>query len=539
MGSLVPDAGPVTGQPCEVPAVQTCAEGVATVCRSDHTLEVAECDPMQGSTCNPDGCVGPCAPFAMRPSYQGCDYYPTVTMNPVWSMFTFAVSVSATSASETTSVTITRGDAVVTSTTLAPGEVRVIGLPWVPELKGPDFLAPGTNTPEEGPTRLVRDGAYRLRTDHPIVAYQLSALEYTLGAISDTCPGVGHPGGCNSYSNDASLLLPANALGTDYTIVAWPSGGAAPSIAAITATADATQVYVEEGASIRPGDGIDASGGLVVLDRGDVLELVAEPGIPAMGFGGSPTYGGDLTAVRVRATAPVQVVGGNGCANVPEAGTGFCDHVEELVLPTSTLGTEYVVGALEPPPDATSRAYVLRVVRPATDAGLDPTVHFEPSIHADVTLTASAPILEVTTTEADVHVTADHPISVAQYMQGSASLDSSAGPEAPGDPSQSQAVPVRQFRSDYDFFASSTYDVGWVMLLAHAGASITVDGSAVPSSRFRPAGGDWVVASVPLDATSEVHHAASDQPFGIVVYGYGIATSYLYPGGLDLDAQVF
>ena len=30
------------------------------------------------------------------------------------------------------------------------------------------------------------------------------------------------------------------------------------------------------------------------------------------------------------------------------------------------------------------------------------------------------------------------------------------------------------------------------------------------------------------------HRASAGEPFGIVVYGYGQYTSYMYPGGLDL-----
>jgi hypothetical protein len=32
----------------------------------------------------------------------------------------------------------------------------------------------------------------------------------------------------------------------------------------------------------------------------------------------------------------------------------------------------------------------------------------------------------------------------------------------------------------------------------------------------------------------DVHKMTSSTPFGIVVYGYGKDTSYMYPGGLDL-----
>jgi len=31
-----------------------------------------------------------------------------------------------------------------------------------------------------------------------------------------------------------------------------------------------------------------------------------------------------------------------------------------------------------------------------------------------------------------------------------------------------------------------------------------------------------------------VHQVLSTQPFGIIVYGFGSYTSYMYPGGLDL-----
>ena len=42
------------------------------------------------------GYSGPttCAQAAMTRSYVGCDYWPTVTTNPVWSIFDFAVVVA-------------------------------------------------------------------------------------------------------------------------------------------------------------------------------------------------------------------------------------------------------------------------------------------------------------------------------------------------------------------------------------------------------------------------------------------------------------
>ena len=56
-----------------------------------------------------------------------------------------------------------------------------------------------------------------------------------------------------------------------------------------------------------------------------------------------------------------------------------------------------------------------------------------------------------------------------------------------------------------------------------------------PRLLLRPSG----APASPLLGTSldakEVHTINSSAAFGIVVYGYGRFTSYMYPGGLDLE----
>ena len=41
------------------------------------------------------------------------------------------------------------------------------------------------------------------------------------------------------------------------------------------------------------------------------------------------------------------------------------------------------------------------------------------------------------------------------------------------------------------------------------------------------------MARVPISGGQ--HNISSDQAFGIVVYGFGSYTSYMYPGGLDFE----
>jgi hypothetical protein len=97
------------------------------------------------------------------------------------------------------------------------------------------------------------------------------------------------------------------------------------------------------------------------------------------------------------------------------------------------------------------------------------------------------------------------------------------------------AVPTEQFRSDYVFIASKTYDANFVNVTAPSGTSVVLDGTPIPSSEFQPIGkSGYSVARHALGADREVHHATAALPFGIVVYGYGTYTSFMYPGGLDL-----
>jgi hypothetical protein len=204
--------------------------------------------------------------------------------------------------------------------------------------------------------------------------------------------------------------------------------------------------------------------------------------------------------------------------------TGACDHLEDATLPSETLGSEYYVTF--PAAVASVSPHVVRIT--AVTAGTQLT--FEPaSVSAPVTIGPEQPPFELKNVTSDFRVSATGPILVAQYMQGQDSVDSRSG-----DPSLAFAVPAAQYRTSYIFVASKTYDSNFVNVIAPAGATVTLDGTAVAASSFTPIGGSGhAVARVELSQT-EVHEIESQRAFGIVVYGYGQYTSYMYPGGLDL-----
>lgn len=505
-----------------VPGQASCAGGKAKLCAADGSAFTEfDCDPLQGMTCDPDGCKGSCAPPELVDSYLGCDYYPTITPNPVWSGFDFTVAV-ANAGTASTTVHVTRGATDVQSVPVLPGALALIKLPWIPELKGGDVDA-CQKPPDPGATRVVKTGAYRLRTDQPVTVYQLSPLEYQITPAPSGCPvGQDCPGGfgseCLSFSNDASLLLPATALTADYTAIAWPSTSTRAGFIAVTATRDGTQVKLLGTGQFAAGAGIDATGnGTVTLDRGDVLLALAQHG------GSGQSYGPDISGTRISASAPVQVVSGQSCANIPTATTDACDHIEHAMLPSETLGMDYLVtfpAGLGP-----ASPQVVRIAAVEKDTKVD----FDPPVHASATLGPGVAPLELDNVTEDFRVTSDKPILVAQYMQSQASV-----PSASGDPSLAVAVPTAQFRKSYLFVASKTYDTNFVNVVAKAGSVVTLDGTAVPAAEFSAVGSSgYSVARHELDPT-EVHTIESNSEFGIVVYGYGRYTSYMYPGGLDL-----
>ncbi|HEY2368789.1 MAG TPA: hypothetical protein VGH87_20480, partial [Polyangiaceae bacterium] len=95
--------------------------------------------PTFGDTGAGDGSLtlATCADAATAKSYVGCDYWPTVTGNNVWSIFDYAVVV-ANASGQTASVTITGPNGTNQNGTVAAGQLEKFYLPWVTSLKGPD-----------------------------------------------------------------------------------------------------------------------------------------------------------------------------------------------------------------------------------------------------------------------------------------------------------------------------------------------------------------------------------------------------------------
>lgn len=472
-----------------------------------------------------------CAEADIAKTYIGCDFWPTVVANNVWSIFDFAVVV-ANAGSTPAEVTVERNGSPVASGTVQPNSLEKYYLPWVPELKGPDADQCGAATPLAQTVRSP-GGAYHLTTSVPVTVYQFSALEYkgqggppgkswaACPAPNGLCPGVN----CFSYSNDASLLLPSSALTGNYRVTGqtgWAVANISPYFA-VTGTQDGTTVDVLTGlgGTITAGADIPSTGPGAVLsfniNRGEVVELV-----------GTPT--GDMSGTLVQANKAVQVIAGIPCIQSP-IGVQACDHTEESVFPAETLGRHYFVA---PPtgPLGNVPGHVVRMYGNVDGTTLQYPGGAPPGAPNVIN---AGQVVDLGQISQSFEVLSDtHEFAVGMFQLGAQLVDPSTLVDQKGDPAQSLATAVEQFRTKYIFLAPDDYDVSFVDIIGPTGTALTLDGTAV-SVAGTPLSSNYSIYRAPLGAgVAGAHVLTSDQPVGIQVMGYGAYTSYQYPGGLNL-----
>jgi len=514
-------------QPCEfgcddeVGCLPGCTPGEVK-CLGDNIVEckdgvfevIENCDPMMGFSCEEAACTGPCEPSALTDNTnEGCDFYPTVTANILDSEGTaFAVRVANT-ANYPAEIQIHRGQNLVLSGQVESKAVRTFVLPWIPELQATDNWSA---------SRVVEDGAYRLRASQPVVVYQFNAQGGSLGP-DDT------------ESNDASMLLPVHILDTDYTVVStqsWPDPNSEmllPGFYAVTATEDNTEVMLDTPGAVvaHPGDGVSPDGtGVVSLDAGDVLEVFSS---------GTNNNPGDLTGTRVLATKPVQVIGGHMCSGVPTPGDNTCNHLEETILPPTWLGIEYLV---VPPATggAVDNAREQEVYIVAMEDGTN--IEVKPDLGVWDNVKAGQKIVVPLTNQAMV-VSSSKPVSVFQVM-------ASPGAGDWGGPAMLQVHPIPNWSANVEFALPEGYEHVYVNLLVKHG------GDMQPKVNLKGYGGGqeteiklgythfqdtdlWYqrYKLSPADV-EKVLILGSMAQISVSVYGESVRGSAWYPAGLKL-----
>jgi hypothetical protein len=496
-----------------------------------------------------------CQEAAAQKSYVGCDYWPTITPNPVWSIFDFAVVVANTGKNEAT-VQVTGPNDTDKKVVVPPGELRKIYLPWVDDLKGPEFNE-CTAVKASAASAVVSSGAYHLVSSSPVIVYQFNALEYR--GDGGEAPGGGPkdwsqcPGtttgcrqsqytppvklGCYSFSNDASLLLPSTAMTNSYRVMGHNGTsvsniadiGMIPSVLSVTSTQADTQVTVQlsSKASIvasSNGDTVAKTDGGQTLSfrlpgAGDVVQLVTENGVDY-----------DFSGSVVTSTKPVQVITSVPCISIP-SNKAACDHVEESVLPVETLGRQYLV---IPPtgPKGTPVAHEVRIYGNKDGT----TLAYEPEKPEGCPDTiAAGEVVDCGLVDRPFEVTANNELGVMTFLLGASVYDKS-GKDRRGDPSESFVPAVEQFRTSYVLLAPTDYPVLYADVTATVDAAVELDGAPVTAPWTMIADGPYGFFRVDLTRSGKdgAHTLKANKPIGVQVVGFGDNTSFQYPAGLNL-----
>ncbi len=487
-------------------------------CSDDATLEICaetglewEASPCSSyTTCVPceDGdetcvaeCKGPCESEDELPSSAGCSF---VASRMIREEFTAldevdGLMVGNPNSSQTATVQlyaipegkrvpVPEGDPVE----LPPGGQKV-------------FTLTANFIDLTGFSRFRTGGNYRLVSDLPVVAYLHSPYQAT-------------------NANDASMLLPEEALRTDYVIASFVAQ-LEPSYFDVIAIEDDTVVTWTPlvGATAGNGFPIDpvkaGKTGEIHMNRFDEARIAAssedEPNV----------LNRDVSGTIVHANKPIWVVGASRCSRIPN-GKEACDHLQEQMLPIDYWGNTYV-GA--PSPKRNDEPHIWRVFAGAKDGV---TVTVDPPVVEPIVLSKRGEWVEFQVPNGVGFVLeGDGPFMPVQYLAGFATSGKI------GDPSMYQMIPVEQFLERYVFVTGEGYHVHYVQIIRHkGGADVTVDDVLVTDYDSI---GDFEVADVEIEQGP--HLAESEGEFGIIQVGYTIGSSalgissYAYPGGMKVE----
>lgn len=307
------------------------------------------------------------------------------------------------------------------------------------------------------------------------------------------------------FTTDAFLGLPVDILGTSYIVVGYPNVDIHNATQfAVVASANGTTVTIAPSVTT---DGHPAGTPYTVtLDAGQTYQLRNTDAAPA-----------DLSGTIVSSDKPIAVFGGHQCANVPDGSTFACDHLVEQLPPLATWGKSFVTMPLA----TRVGGDTFRIV--AAEASTTVTIN-----GSSATLGAGSILQQVI--DGPATITADKPILVVQYSNGSTFDDVTS------DPFMMLVPPYEQFLAEYTVTTPATgFATNFINLVVPDAAvgSVAVDGVAIPAGSYTTigtSGFQGVQQAVGLGS----HTLSGPLPFGAFMYGFDAFDSYGYPGGQSL-----
>lgn len=463
----------------------------------------------EGTLCSRGACVSQCQLGKYRSSYVGCEYwtldldqYTDPSTNPKPDEVPHAVVISNPN----------NNPATVTFRATEPGVSVPVADPVVPAMSSRAFTMPRLDISGTGITKR----SIRISSSIPVTAHQFNPLNNE-----------------RVYSNDASLLLPANTLGDEYYVVGWPTSvlpcfmGFCPEDQHGYVTILATEMG-ETYVNVTPKAQIAASAAgkyaiapgstrTFTLQYGEVLNLEANSG--------QLTGANDVTGTYIKANQPIAVFSGHEEAVVGDGGDSCCaDHLEQQLFPLKDWGQRYIA-ALSPGRGQKSDHW--RIV--AGEDGVVVTTNPPQPGANNVTLNKGDFVKFFSDDDFEINAT-------GKVLVGQILVSQEQTGEGTGDPALLLAVPVERFRNDYVLLTPMGYSSDYVVIIREAGEIIRLNGEIVPEAAFRSVGaGTYQAAEIAVQPG--VQSLEATRPFGIAAYGFNNAVSYGYPGGLNLVGE--
>ena len=172
--------------------------------------------------------------------------------------------------------------------------------------------------------------------------------------------------------------------------------------------------------------------------------------------------------------------GGHYCTYIPYDKKA-CDHLETSLFPIETLGTEYIVSMPYTPHGEHQWVRILGLYDNTKVVFCDPPVSGR-----NGAVINTGEVLELPDVASSFAILANGKVFVTQYMLGEYDTVPDGGTPTPdlGDPSESAAITLTQYRSSYTFLAPQTYTENWIDVLAPIGATV-VSSTGWPFRRRR------------------------------------------------------
>ena len=306
-----------------------------------------------------------------------------------------------------------------------------------------------------------------------------------------------------TFSTDGFTALPTTAIGTQYYALGFDDAtvpAALPSDFQVVGTENGTKV------TITPSNNTATHTAGVpyteTLNAGEVYQLVGSRGL-------------DLTGSKITSTAPVSVLAGSQCADIPSGAYFACNYVAEQMPPTNEWGTDFVTEPLA----VRTKGDTFRVL--ASQNGTKVTLD-----GATVATLNAGAFYETQLTKGSV-IHATKPVLVAQYSDGS-SYDGTNT-----DPSESLVPPDEQFLNSYTVAtAPDSRFTNYLNVEAPTTevGSVTINGSKIPAKDFTPISTSGF-SGAQLPVATGVYTLKGSQAFGLTSYGFGVTDAYSEPGG--------